>query len=147
MARKVLTSLPPSNLALSIDPSACCPFWASFDIQNILSLPPHTSPSGLRPLLSVQWNFPSREPRALSPARLSLPFTLPDAHFPWESRLLRTAAAAIPACSCCSKAGQHGSAMLPLRTDFFHLSLKIWLDCANCGHSVSCPLSVPDAFA
>lgn len=120
MARKGLTpSL--SNLALSIDPSACCPFWASLDIQNILSLPPLTSPPGLRPLLSVQWNFPSREPKALSPARLSLPFTLPDAHFPWESRLLRTAAAASPACSCCSKAGQHGSAVLPLRTDFFFI--------------------------
>lgn len=79
MARKVLTPLPPpSNLALSIDLSACCPFWASFDIQNILSLPPHTSPSGLRPLLSVQWNFPSREPRALSPTRHSLPF-----YFAW----------------------------------------------------------------
>lgn len=99
-------------------------------------------------LISVQWNLPSWEPRALLLACLSLPFALPDAHFPWESRLLRTAAAAVPACSCCSKTGQHGSAVLPLRTDFsFHLYLKILLDCANCGHSVSCPLSVPDASA
>lgn len=99
-------------------------------------------------LISVQWNLPSWEPRAWLLACLSLPFALPDAHFPWESRLLRTAAAAIPACSCCLKTGQQGSVVLPLRTDFFfHLSLKILSDCANCGHSVSCPLSVPDASA
>lgn len=95
-------------------------------------------------LISVQWNLPSWEPRALLLACLSLPFALPDAHFPWESRLLRTAAAAVPACSCCSKTGQHGSAVLPLRTDFFFSFIlenlvglcQLW---AQCQLSLVCP--------
>lgn len=108
---------------------------------------PHTSLFAQFPYF-LRWNLPSWERKVLPCACLSLPFALPDAHFPWESRLPRTAAAASSACSCCSETGQHGSAGLSLRTDFFfHLSLNILLDCANCGHSISCPLSVPDASA
>lgn len=109
MARKV----PIPGLALSMDPSAHFQYWAPFHIQNTLLIL-------LSPFI-VQWNLPFWEPRPLPQACLSLLLALPDAHFPWESRLLRTAAAASPACSCCSKTGQHGSAVLPLRTDFFFI--------------------------
>ena len=134
-ARKFLTP----NLTLSTEPALNTEHYFTFRAP---------SPCHPRPLISVQWNLPSWEPRALPLACLSLPFASPDARFPWESRLLRTTAAAIPACSCCSETGQQGSVVLPLRTAFFsYLSLKILLDCANCGHGVSCPLCVPDASA
>ena len=113
MVRKFLTP----SLALSKDLSACCQHWASFHIQSTLSLSPQAPYFCAMecPILGTQGIAP----------RLSLPpFALPDAHFPWESRLLRTTAAAIPACSCCPKTGQHGSAVLPLRTAFFSLILE-----------------------
>ena len=104
--RKFLTP----NLTLSTEPALNTEHYFTFRAP---------SPCHPRPLISVQWNLPSWEPRALPLACLSLPFASPDARFPWESRLLRTTAAAIPACSCCSETGQQGSVVLPLRTAFF----------------------------
>lgn len=63
------------------------------------------------PILGIRSGLPPHFPLP--------PYCFPDARFPWESRLLGTAAAASLACSCCSETGQHGSAVFSLRTDFF----------------------------
>lgn len=136
MVRKFLTP----GLALSKDLSACSQHWASFHIQSTLSLSP-------KPLISVQWNVPSWEPRALphaylSPLLLCLMPTFPGNPGCWEQlQLLSLLAAAA------QKQGSMVQRCSLSGLQFFHLSLKILLDCANGGHGVSCPLSVPDASA
>ena len=106
-------------------------------------LTPNLSPS-TEPAVSTKHHFTLRAPSPCRPSPLLLCSGISrpgnPGHCPWlaspspllsawcplslEPRLLRTAAAAIPACSCCSESGQQGSVVLPLRTAFFPLTLE-----------------------
>lgn len=136
MVRKFLTP----SLALSKDLSACSQHWASFHIQSTLSLSPQAPYFCAMecPILGTQ----GIAPRLSLPLLLCLMPTFPGNPGCWEQlQLLSLLAAAAQKQGSmvqrCSLSGLH----------FFHLSLQILLDCANGGHGVSCPLSVPDASA
>lgn len=147
VARKVLPSKS-SPLYYTRPWSACYQYWASFHIQNILSLSPSTPPSLPKPLFLCSGishpENPGHRPTLVSPSLLlCLMPTFPgNPGFREQLQLLsRLAAAAQKQGSMVQQCSLSGLIL------FFHLSLKNLFGCANCGRSVSCPLCVPDASA